>query len=80
MEESIEDLLARYDQVPVNGKIDLGWENGWGKKTVELYYALLKRNTHSHTRSGNASNQSKSFIVEENGVQYKVLSQLDSGD
>jgi len=78
--ETLQELLGRYDKKPVNGVIDLGWENGWGKKTVELYYDLLKRNTHTHTRNGNASNQTKSFIVDEDGAQIKILYYLDSGD
>lgn len=80
--EKINDLVASFGhKVKPDNTIDLGWENGWGKDSINLHRILFeKMDEGSYTRSGSASWRRFSFTVTEDGVTYKVIYSLDSGD
>lgn len=79
---SVPDLVEKYGHKIKNGNvIDLGWQNGWGKDTIDLHRQLFDRQEPgTYTRSGSASNQTFGFTVVENGENYNVVYKLDSGD
>jgi hypothetical protein len=78
---TINDTLEKYGRTARLGIIDLGWENGWGKDTEDLYEELRQfwiDNT--YTRSGRASSQTMSVKVKKDDEEYQLRWYLDSGD
>jgi hypothetical protein len=78
---TVPELVEKYGH-RINGDlINLGWENGWGKDTIDLHRQLKERmDEGSYTRKGPASWQEFEFTVTESGFTYYVQYSLDSGD
>lgn len=80
--EKVKELVEKYGHKITGGDtINLSWQNGWGKDTVDLHRQLFDRmDDDSYMRSGPASWQTFGFTVTEDGVTYKITYSLDSGD
>lgn len=80
--ETVKELVEKHKhQIKGGNIIDLGWENGWGKDTIDLHRELFKRmDKDTYFRSGKPSWQRFTFDVTENGITYHIQYSLDSGD
>jgi hypothetical protein len=79
---TVPELVEKYGhRIIGSSTIDLGWENGWRKDSIDLHRELMDRmDKGSYTRTGPASWQVFRFTVTENGITYTVRYELDSGD
>lgn len=80
--DTVESLVEKYGHKVKSGNIiGLGWENGWGKDTIDLHRELFElMDQKSYTRSGPAHNQQFEFTITEGETVYTVRWYLDSGD
>jgi hypothetical protein len=78
---TVPELVEKHKAQIKNNTIDLGWQNGWGRDSVDLHRELMDRmDSGSYTKRGPASWQRFEFTVTENEVTYTVKYELDSGD
>lgn len=78
---TINDILEKHGRSAKLGVIDLGWENGWHKTTLELYNELRPFWVEdTYTKSGSASWQRFSVKLKNEEEEYELRWELDSGD
>jgi hypothetical protein len=78
---TINDILEKYGHRASLGVIDLGWENGWGQKTIDLKRELRQFWVEgTYNRTGSASWQKMSVKLKNDDEEYEMRWQLDSGD
>lgn len=78
---TIKKLLEEHGHRASLGVIDLGWENGWNQKTIDLKRELRQFWVEgTYTRSGSASWQKMSVKLKNGNEEYELRWELDSGD
>jgi hypothetical protein len=74
-------ILEKYGIEAQNNIIDLGWENGWGQKTLNLKEELRRFWIEgTYNRSGSASWQKMTVRLKSEDEEYEMRWNLDSGD
>jgi hypothetical protein len=81
IETSIEKFVNDKEYKIIDGIINLGWTNGWGKKQMEIYNSLYPyRIIGTLSISGISSEVLTSFKIQKDEETYVVTYLTDSSD
>jgi hypothetical protein len=79
----IKDIIENSGFIGIKGNvIDLGYANGWGIKTREIYDELIQytvSDSHSSTNLGRCINE-YGCAIEDDNERYVLVYRVDSGD
>jgi len=78
---TIKEIIEKYGRTHKDNVVYLGYENGWGEKTYDLFKELEAFEVKgTYYRNGEASSQSLGFTASDGQETYVITWSLDSGD